>query len=175
MTEDELLKIMRAQEDQLRWQRYESSYFWDRQGNLLFRKNGEVDRITFNDEEIIRMRGAAATHNHPHGWNYSVRDPRRAGYTFSKQDMRLACLASLLFLRVVTPRFRYMMKPPAQGWDLVYWETILQPIYQRVYGMMRTELRAKVQGRQVLQAEAEMQFRHLIWERVAAELGLGYS
>ena len=89
--------------------------------------------------------------------------------------MRLACLASLLFLRVVTPDFRYMMKPPSQGWDGAYWEKSLQPVYQRVYDEVRAELRAKVKARQVLQAAAEIQFRHLTWERVAAELGLGYS
>ncbi|HEX4950539.1 MAG TPA: hypothetical protein VFZ34_27985 [Blastocatellia bacterium] len=175
MREEELLTIVRAQEDQIRAQQFEAAYFWDWQGTLLFRKEGEIKRITFSDEEIARMKGTVATHNHPHGWNFSASDPRRAGYGFSGKDVRLACLASLRLLRVVTPTLRYMIKPPPEGWDAAYWEQVIQPSYQRVIFEVRRELWAKVQARQILQARAEVQFRYLTWLRVAAELGLEYS
>lgn len=174
MNEESLLEIVRKQEEQIRAQRFESAYFWDQQGNLLFTKDGEVDRITFSDEEILRMHSAIATHNHPHGWKYSERDPRRAGYTFSSKDMQLACQASLLLIRVVTPKFRYMMKPSLQGWNKTYGEKSLHPEYQRTYQEVRTEYRAKVQARLILQTEAESLLRHEVWSRVAARLGLVY-
>lgn len=130
--------------------------------------------VKFTDEEVVLVKGAASTHNHPQGWKYPERDPRRAGYLFSANDVKSACWASLSLLRVVTPQFRYMMKPPPQGWDDTYWEKVLQPEYQQVYQEVLVELKAQVQARQILLARAESVFRHLVWSRVTARLGLKY-
>jgi hypothetical protein len=174
MTEQELLQLMRAKEDEIRAHHFESAYFWDAQGNLLLSKDGEVDRITFSDEEMALMNGAIATHNHPHGWRYGARDPRRGGHTFSAKDVQLACRHSLVLLRVVTPKFRYMMKPPPQGWDQRYWDTTLLPKYSWWFDIVKTELKAQVKARQILQNAAEPLFRHQVWGRVATELGIEY-
>lgn len=174
MNEQELLQLVRAKEDEIRAQRFESAYFWDSQGSLLLSKDGEVDRITFSEEEMTLMNGAAATHNHPHGWRYAARDPRRGGHSFSANDVQLACRHSLKLLRVVTPKFRYMMKPPPQGWDHHYWETMLLPTYSRWFDVVKSEWKAKVKARQILQAAAEPLFRHEVWVRVATELGIEY-
>lgn len=175
MNEKELLQLVRAKEDEIRAQRFESAFFWNRQGNLLLSKDGEVDRITFSDEELALMKGAAATHNHPHGWRFAEHDPRRGGHSFSAKDIQLACQHSLTFLRVITPRFRYMMKPPPPGWNERYWKTTLFPEYSRRYEQVKVELKAKVKTRQILQADAEPLFRHEVWVRVARILRLEYA
>lgn len=133
MNEQELLQFVRAKEDEIRAQRFESAFFWDWQGNLLLSKDGEPTSVQFTDEEIALVQGAISMHNHPYGWNFSARDPRRAGYSFSEFDVQSACQASLAILRIVTPQFRYMMKPPPQGWGLDYWENVLQLEYQQTY------------------------------------------
>ena len=175
MQEKKLLKLMRAKEDQIRAQRFESAFFWDGRGNLLLSKDGDVSRVTFNDQELALMKGAVATHNHPHGWRYSERDGRRGGHSFSAKDVRLACQASLTILRLVTPKFRYMMKPPPQGWDQNYWETTLLPAYSQMFEEVKREFRAQVQARQILQSEAEPLLRHEVWDRLARQFGLQYS
>lgn len=175
MNEQKLLQLVRAKEDEIRAQRFESAFFWDWQGNLLLHTDGEVDRITFSDKELALMKGTAATHNHPHGWRYAERDPRRGGHSFSAKDVQLACQNSLILLRVVTPKFRYMMKPPPQGWNQNYWETTLLPEYDRLYNEVKVELKARVKMRQILQADAEPLFRHEVWVRVAKRLGVEYA
>ena len=174
MSEDDLLEIVRAQEDRIRSQRFESAYFWDRDGNLLLAKDGEPTTVKFTDEEVTLVKRAVSTHNHPQGWKYVERDPRRAGYSFSENDVQAACQASLFILRIVTPKFRYMIKPPLQGWDDDYWEKVLRPEYQLAYREVMVELKAQVQVRQILQTTAESLFRHLVWSRVTARLGLEY-
>jgi hypothetical protein len=175
MTEAELLKIVRAQEDQIRPQRFESAFFWDWKGNLLLAKDGEPTTVKFSDLEMALVQGAVSTHNHPFGWRFSVHDPRRAGYSFSKEDLKSACQVSLALLRIVTPKFRFMMKPPSQGWDTHYWEQVLQPEYDRIYKDVQAELKANVQARRIMQSEAETLFRDLVWTHVSAQLGLVYS
>lgn len=175
MSEDDLLKIVRAQEDKIRPQRFESAFFWDRQGNLLLRKDGEPTSVRFSAAEITLVKGAIATHNHPLGWNYSASDPRRAGNSFSENDARSACYLSLSILRIVTPKFRYMMRPPLSGWDGDYWEKILGSQFQQLYAQAWDEFKAKVQARQMLSSVAGTTFQHEVWCRVAAVSGVRYE
>lgn len=174
MNEKKLLKLVRAKEDEIRAQRFESAFFWDRRGKLLLSKDGEPSRVKFTPEEIMLVKGAISTHNHPQGWKYSERDPRRAGYSFSANDVKAACHTELYILRIVTPQTRFMMKPPPQGWDAEYWEKIIRPTYQQIYRDVLVELKTKVQARHILQNAGEALFRHLIWTRVATRLGLTY-
>ncbi len=175
MNKKKLLQLVRAKEDEIRAQRFESAFFWDGHGTLVLSKEGEVDRITFSDEELALMTNTIATHNHPHGWRYAERDPRRGGYSFSAKDVQLACQHSLILLRVVTPKFRHMIKPPPQGWNQNYWETTLGPEYSRLYDKVKAKLKAKVNARQILQAEAESLFRHEVLVRVAKRLAIEYT
>ena len=175
MQEKKLLKLMRAKEDEIRAQRFESAFFWDGRGNLLFSRDGELTRVKFTDEERVLLQGSFSTHNHPLGWNYSERDPRRAGNSFSENDVRAACYFSLAILRIVTPQLRYMMKPPPAGWDGEYWEKTLGPTYRRIYQQTMDEFMAKVQARQMLSSVAGTTFSHEVWSRVAAQLGLNYT
>ncbi len=175
MQEKKLLKLMRTKEDGIRAQRFESAFFWDRQGSLILSRDGELTRVKFTDEERVLLQGSFSTHNHPLGWNYSERDPRRAGNSFSENDVRAACYFSLAILRIVTPQLRYMMKPPPEGWDGDYWEKILRPTYCRIYQQTWDEFMAKVKARQMLSSVAGTTFLQEVWSRVAAQLGLKYS
>lgn len=174
MNEDDLLEIVRAQEDRIRTQLFESAFFWDWDGNLLLAKNGEPTMVKFSDEEMALVQGAISTHNHPFGWRFSAHDPRRAGYSFSEEDVRAACQSSLTILRIVTPTLRFMMKPPPQGWNRNYWEQVLQPEYQKTFRRMQAGLKVRIQARQILQAEAEAKFRDWVWADVAGKLKLPY-
>ena len=175
MQEKKLLTLVRAKEDEIRPQRFESAFFWDRQEKLLLSRHGEPTSVKFSADEIALLKGAIATHNHPLGWNYSERDARRAGNSFSENDVRAAGYFSLSILRIVTPKLRYMMKPPPQGWDGAYWEKTLGPTYRRIYAQTWDEFIAKVQARQMLSSVAGTTFGHEVWPRVASQLGLEYD
>ena len=91
------------------------------------------------------------------------------------QDLRLACYAELAELRVVTPRLRFSLKPPAMGWNLNYWLTVMEPIYVRHKAEVSRELRgASAAGTMTLAQAISLHF-HSICSRVAYELGLEYS
>ena len=59
-------------------------------GNLVFTKSGERDRIGFDEFEKSLMKGTVFTHNHP------------VGHSFSDADIKWACLSEMKEMRVIT-------------------------------------------------------------------------
>ena len=173
-----VLEIIRRKEEELRLQRFESAYAVDEQGIILLDKIGEQYEValTYSERErLLDAQGVIFTHNHPRGWDYATDDPRRAGNSFSPEDIELACEVEVVEMRVVTPRFRFSMKPPEQGWSLEYWNDTLAPVCQRLRRATEMELvRARLQGR-LTKPEVEASLWHDVWTRVAAELELVYT
>ena len=162
-------------EDFIRFQQYEAAFAWDSEGRLVLKKEGTRDKVTFEDDEIAVLKGAAFTHNHPRGLEFAEDDPRSFGNSFSIQDLRLACYAELAELRAVTPRLRFAIKPPATGWDFDYWLTVMEPAYLRHRAIVARELREALASKAMTLAEADAAYFHRICSRVAYELGLDYS
>lgn len=175
MSEAELLQLVRAKEDEIRAQRFESAFFWDAQGNLLLHRDGERTTVKFTSNEQSLLSGAISTHNHPLGWSVGEHDPRRAGNSFSENDVRTACYLSLSILRIVTPKLRFMMKPSPQGWNAKYWEKTLKPQYDQIYAQTWREFITKVQARQMLSSIAGTTFQHEVWSRIATTTGIEYA
>lgn len=161
-------------EDSIRRQQTETAFAWDIAGHLILRKDGAHDRISFEDAEIAFLSGTIFTHNHPQGLEFADDDPRSYGNSFSMQDLRLACYAGLAELRVVTPRLRFSLKPPATGWDLIYWLTVMEPVYLRHKADVSRELREASSSGAMTLAQAISVHFHSICSRVAFELGLEY-
>lgn len=83
----------------------------------MWRKVGSAASVGFNAEEFARMAGNVLTHNHPGGWDYAGTDPRRAGNSFSFDDVDLFVRARLAELRAISPRYIHTLKPPAAQHD----------------------------------------------------------
>lgn len=68
------MKAIHDIEDKIRNQNYESAACVDKDGNVLFFKDGEESQVAFNQEECRLMAGNVLTHNHPSSTSFSVED-----------------------------------------------------------------------------------------------------
>lgn len=175
MNEDDLLEIVRGQEDQIRFQLLESVFFWDAQGTLLLTRTGSAEQVSFTRQELQAIKPVIATHNHPSGTRYLPSDPRYASHSFSLNDVKVACLTSLREIRVVSPKYRYSLRPSVTGWDEGYFDATLRPYFEQVRIAVRREFIAQVQARKVLASVAGIELLHTVWSRLARQLGLQYT
>lgn len=68
------MKAIHEIEDKIRNQDYESAACVDKDGNVLFFKDGEESQVAFNQYECSQMAGNVLTHNHPSSTSFSVED-----------------------------------------------------------------------------------------------------
>ena len=90
---------------------------FDKRGNIISEIVGDGHSVRFSEADILRMKDAIFTHNHPSGVMYKVGDIRRAGRSFSMEDIRLAAEANVAEIRAVTPQYTFRLKRPARGWS----------------------------------------------------------
>lgn len=68
------MKAIHDIEDKIRNQDYESAACVDKDGNVLFFKDGEQSQVSFTQEECSQMAGNVLTHNHPSSSIFSKED-----------------------------------------------------------------------------------------------------
>jgi len=172
------VELVRAKEEQIKFNHFESAFAVDEAGKALMDKAGEQFHVGFTLEERERLRaglGVTFTHPHPRGWGYAEGSPLRSGSSFSDTDVRFACQTELAEMRVVTPKHRYFMRPPAQGWSLGYWDALLKPSDAQHEADVHRYFRLLLARKQATAEEAGTETAHEIWTRIAAEWGLAYG
>ena len=68
------MKAIHDVEDQIRHQEFESSACVDKDGNVLFFKDGEESEVNFTRDECLSMKDNILTHNHPGSSMFSKED-----------------------------------------------------------------------------------------------------
>lgn len=68
------MKAIHDVEDQIRHQDFESSACVDKDGNVLFFKDGEESEVNFTRDECLSMKDNILTHNHPGSSMFSKED-----------------------------------------------------------------------------------------------------
>ena len=172
------IELVRAKEEEIKFNRFESAFAVDEAGHILLDKAGAQFQVTFGAEEIQSLqssRGVIFTHNHPRGWDYPPEDDRHAGSSFSDADIAFACETGVSEMRVVTPTSRLFMRPPSAGWSRSYWEGVLGPLCARHVITVRHDLLQAVSRRQMTPETASTRHWHEIWTRVARDAGLVYG
>ena len=172
------IEIVRAKEEEIKNNRFESAFAVDETGGVILDKPGEQYHVGFTQQEIDLLRagrGVIFTHNHPRGWNYPADSPLRAGSSFSDTDIEFACRVNVAETRVVTPMQRYFVRPAPEGWSLTYWEKTLKPVYDLHAADVERQFRLLVLQRQMSWEEAGAREMHEVWSRVAAETNLTYG
>lgn len=67
-------KTVHAVEDKIRHQNFESAALVDKDGNVVFSKDGAKSEVFFTPEEVAHMKGNVLTHNHPSSSMFSTAD-----------------------------------------------------------------------------------------------------
>lgn len=168
-------EIIRTKENEIREQLFESAFVYDSKGNLVFGKEGAQYEVEFTEEELRLMKGNILTHNHPRGLEYPDSDPRSWGNSFSDDDIFLASTHELAEIRAVTPKQRFSMKPPEEGWSQTYWEDKILPLLVETNRAVIVDFRQQIELYQMTQAEVEAEHWHEVWSRISSKLGLKYT
>lgn len=53
---------------------FETAILYDEDGNVIFKKKGNADSVSFSEKEKKQMKGCVLTHNHPNGSVFSSND-----------------------------------------------------------------------------------------------------
>ena len=141
----------------------EYAYVFSVDGALLFHRTEEaVSRVRFSHAELALLPGAVLTHNHP------------GSRSFSEADVKLAMRIGLAEMRVVTRKFRFILRPPEEGWSwllLKSFPAMLEVerhlLDRQLFGEIASGVRSK--------GDADLVFHHLLWERVSRRELIGYS
>ena len=67
-------QTLKAKEDRIRNQSFESAILLSTSGDVLFDKDGEKDKVVFSEDDCAKMVGATLTHNHPGSSVFSFQD-----------------------------------------------------------------------------------------------------
>jgi hypothetical protein len=103
MNPDQMMETLRQLEARIANLTHEEGAAWDRAGKLIGLKTGEA-WLEWNDEEIEAMADGVMTHNHPSGLPPAL------------SDYRMAVLAGLKEMRIVTKEGVWVIRPPTGGW-----------------------------------------------------------
>jgi SPP1 gp7 family putative phage head morphogenesis protein len=76
----------------------EKAMSFDKNGNIIFEKNGEKAQVAFTKDELEKIRGSIFTHNHP------------GGGSFSDSDLKFACNLNLQEVRAAGKNGVYMAR-----------------------------------------------------------------
>lgn len=85
--------------------KYETAIVYDSNGNIIFKKKGNIDSVQFTQSEKKKMKGCVVTHNHPKGSSFSAED------IFLFKNMQLS------ELRAVCVDGTYVIRPPKKWSD----------------------------------------------------------
>jgi hypothetical protein len=153
---------IRALEDRIRGQDFETAAAVAADGTPIMRKDGEADRVDFNAAEVRSLEGAVFTHNHPRG------------DSFSAEDIRMSGIARLAEMRATTrDGTTYRIQPaPGRTWPA---GDQLRTVTDRVREETRLGIIAAVHGGALSREQGAIQWSHETWTRAAPELGLIYS
>ncbi|KUG20545.1 MAG: hypothetical protein KO206_00980 [Methanomicrobiaceae archaeon] len=156
-------------EERIRCKEYEVAYIFLDHHTLL--KGGITQRyifgVGFSEEEFALMQNNILTHNHTGEYTNS----------FSLGDVAKAAEANLKEIRIAGKRFTYSLAPGDRGWPP---PDAIRAKYREIEGDYGFYLHARIAFLGIASCEqippdaGSRFFNHLIWERLAREMGLRY-
>lgn len=137
----------------------EHAYAFTSEGRLIVHlTSNKPDTIDVPASQEPMLRGAIFTHNHP------------LGRSLSEQDLEFAMLIGLSEIRAVTRHARYAIRAAEQGWPYLRRVSLRREVARQKVLLIR-DLRRNIVRGLISEAQAEMEFEHRLWSRMA-ELGL---
>ena len=107
-------------ENSIKNQDFESVGVYNEQGQIIFQKDGEKDRVAFNDEERLKCHGAIITHNHP------------IGHSFFPADILCACQNEMKEMRCISKStgIKYSMSmKDGSNFNRKLWDDKIESVY----------------------------------------------
>lgn len=162
LKEQKLYHLIQQKEEEIKNLPYEKAYVLNRQGKVVAEQGGNKNSVVFSNDQLAQMKNCILTHNHPQVTS------------FSEIDIRFACYYQLHEIRITSPKYNYIMKPPSGGWSKEYWDKTISPLLMKIETEVRQEFADKIAKKQLTIEEANLIFWHEIWSRIAPILNLVY-
>ncbi|MCD6386024.1 hypothetical protein J7M23_09650, partial [Candidatus Sumerlaeota bacterium] len=133
---------------------------FDLKGQIIFRTKGTEAGVKISSVEERLLRGAICTHNHPgQTWGFSL------------NDIRFASMLNLKEIRVVAGKHLFIMRPYGEArFEKEFFEKRVVPLFKKNRNRLR---RALYEGKISLET-FNKKSHHIIWLKVARELGFVY-
>lgn len=148
-----------AFENKVRWEPVEYGAFFRSDGSLLLDRVGTAKCIRFSDDELKSANGCLFTHNHP------------LGFTLSIEDVLIAQIGQLSEVRVVTERFRFMLRPDG-SWPS---RPAIVSAYRSERSRADADARGSVDSGETPWSCAQWEVEHRLIELVARKLHMHYD
>ena len=149
----EVRKKVESEEVTIRNEPKEHAVCFDAEtGEVVFKKVGEADVVSFTPDEARKFNHNISVHNHP------------TDNSFSNGDIIAAIQMNTSEFRVIGKTYRYSLKPGEAGWPDPYdlSNKMLDEIEK-----VRAEYAPRVAAGEISAHEAEMEGYHTVMERVA--------
>ena len=159
-----------------RWlwrRRTESAYGFDlATGRMVWERHTDGMEVPLTPEDRVQLRGMIFTHNHARGWAFPESDPRRAGSSFSPDDVVSAALVGLAEVRAISPHHLFSMRPmEGKTWPspeaVAHW-------YGQVEQSISAQMPYDYQRGMIDPRQAANDTPHLVWSELAPLLLLQY-
>ncbi|AKB37373.1 hypothetical protein MSSAC_2783 [Methanosarcina siciliae C2J] len=155
--------IFREYEKPIKDNDFETAVILDNKGNFIFSKKGNKKSVSFTAEELGKVRGNQLTHNHPRNTSFSL------------GDVKLSSTYNVTEIRACGKKYIYSMKPGETGWNKEYFNKKIKPLYTKHYNEVYSDLFSQAISGEISDEEWDLMQNHMVWERVADELGLIYK
>jgi hypothetical protein len=152
-------------EADIKSQSFETAILVDDNGNIIFRKDGNENSVSFTREEAMLMQNRVLTHNHP------------LGRSFSLQDALMATTWQLSEIRAVS-------RPVSPGGNIRVYRLFVSPdvsrsqvnkLYERFDSQVKAEFTSAILRKQMTTKEADALHHHTVWKRISdLKIGITY-
>ena len=172
----EYKKIVEA-EDKIRMNRsFETAVVFDESGNEVYRKKGAKSSVSFYDNEIQLFKNKIFTHNHTGGWKFDDNSIKRAGSSFSSNDVVTAIRSDMKEIRAVTPHYTFALKRPSGGWGMSV--QAAKSAIMNIEADVRSDFMAMLRNRGYKDIDikrAESIHWHIVWKRFSSKYNIEYT
>jgi hypothetical protein len=152
---------IRAYEDTIKEQDYETGTGLNDKGDVVFTKDGEEAIVKFTKEEGESFEGLRFTHNHPKGSG------------FSPQDVKFACKAKMKEMRVISKRdgVRYALSmKDGSNFTHELWENEIHTLWTHYDTEIHVEFGNKINDGTMTIEQANNQHFPKLWALVAENI-----
>lgn len=147
-------------ENKIKSQDFESCAAFNGDGNMVFNKDGEKDRVEFNDEERLKQKGTVFTHNHP------------IGYSFSPADIKWSCKAELKEMRSISrsgDKFTMKMKD-GSNFNMELWDDKINSCQRDMNDQVHDEFINAINNKEMTIQEATDSHWDTVWRKVVKKI-----
>lgn len=142
----------------------EKAGVFDKNGNKLFEVDGGKDNVTFTDSQLVKMKGAVVTHNHPNfDGKYSD------GGSFSTSDVQLMINTGASEVRAVTEKYIYRISPKIIGATNLTQGTAAMDFARQTQTKLKSAYAEKIKKGKLKPRDMFEQYSHEVWSTVAEQ------